>query len=102
MNTVCECAIEKLFLKLFSSLNFNEKVSIIEVGRPTPNLPFSMIKSKNYIQGFKYEYCNTFNTNSNRVVKKQINYIDSLVLFFLMKKMFELNTVSTISIIFII
>lgn len=38
-NAICECAIEKLFLKPFSSLNFDEKKSIIELGRPTPKLP---------------------------------------------------------------
>jgi len=37
MNTVCECAIEKPFLKPFGSLNFDKKKtkSLIEVKRDT-------------------------------------------------------------------
>lgn len=59
-NTICECAIEKLFLKPFSSLNFDEKKSIIELGRPTPKLPDLTTKSKNYVRTFKYEYYSTY------------------------------------------
>jgi hypothetical protein len=55
-NTICECAIEKLFLKPFSSLNFDKKKSIIKSGRPTPKLSNLTTKSKNYVRTFKYEY----------------------------------------------
>jgi hypothetical protein len=45
-NTICEYAIEKLFLKPFGSLHFDEKKSIIEIGRPMPKLLYT--KKKNY------------------------------------------------------
>jgi len=59
-NTICECAIEKLFLKPFSSLNFGEKKIITVLGRPTPKLlPDLTTKSKNYVRTFRYEYYST-------------------------------------------
>ena len=56
MDTVCDCTFEKLLLKPFGSLNFDNKKRIIEVGKPTPKLPYLMTKSKNYIRTFNYEY----------------------------------------------
>lgn len=70
-NTICECAIDKLFLKPFGSLNFDEKKSIINIGRPTAKLPYLTAKSKNYVRTyFKYEHYSTFKWLSGR---KKIN-----------------------------
>ncbi|CAH1721630.1 unnamed protein product [Aphis gossypii] len=47
-NTTCECAIEKLLLK---PTHFGERENIIEMGRPTPELP---------LLTFQYEYYSTY------------------------------------------
>lgn len=42
----CGCVLEDLFKHSFSSLNFSEKQRIISQGRPTPNLTFMSVVSK--------------------------------------------------------
>ena len=55
----CNCVIEKLLLKPFGSLRFDNKKNIIEEGIPTPKLPDLITKSKTYVRTFKYEYYST-------------------------------------------
>lgn len=50
----------KIIFKAFWVTEFDEKKSIIEIGRPTPKLPCLTTKSKNYVRTFKYEYYSTF------------------------------------------